>query len=84
MSTVFNIRNLGLPKMSRMSVIVGTLVVIIGLVAALVGYQLYQKLTTNTVVAYFPEALALYPGDRVQIMGVRSARSTRSSRPATR
>ncbi|GAY18840.1 virulence factor Mce family protein [Mycobacterium sp. shizuoka-1] len=70
MSTVFSVRNLGLPKMSRMSVIVGTLVVIIGLVAALVGYQLYKKLTTNTVVAYFPEALALYPGDRVQIMGV--------------
>ncbi|MGY4708217.1 virulence factor Mce family protein [Mycolicibacterium sp. CBM1] len=71
MSTVFNIRNLGLPKMSRMSVIVGTLVIILGLVAALVGYQLYKKLTTNTVVAYFPETLALYPGDRVQIMGVR-------------
>ncbi|TGD89918.1 virulence factor Mce family protein [Mycolicibacterium sp. CH28] len=70
MSTVFSIRNLGLPKMSRMSVIVGTVVVILGLVAALVGYQFYKKLTTNTVVAYFPEALALYPGDRVQIMGV--------------
>ena len=56
--------------MSRMSVIIGTLVVILALVAALVGYQLYKKLTTNTVVAYFPEALALYPGDRVQIMGV--------------
>jgi phospholipid/cholesterol/gamma-HCH transport system substrate-binding protein len=70
MSTVFNIRNLGVPKMSRMSVIVGTLVVIIALIAALVGYQLYKKLTLNTVVAYFPEALALYPGDRVQIMGV--------------
>ncbi|MCX2934362.1 virulence factor Mce family protein [Mycobacterium sp. CVI_P3] len=70
MSTVFNIRNLGLPKVSRMSVLVGALVVIIGLIAALVGFQLYKKLTTNTVVAYFPEALALYPGDRVQIMGV--------------
>ena len=59
MSTVFSIRNLGLPKMSRMSIIVGTVVVILGLVAALVGYQFYKKLTTNTVVAYFPEALAL-------------------------
>mgnify|MGYP000854471846 CR=1 FL=1 len=41
------------------------------LIAALVGYQLYKKMTTNTVVAYFSEALALYPGDRVQIMGVK-------------
>ncbi|WP_059015070.1 virulence factor Mce family protein [Mycobacterium sp. M26] len=71
MSTVFNVRNLGLPKMSRMSVIIGTLAVILGLVGALVGWQLYKKMTTNTVVAYFSEALALYPGDRVQIMGVR-------------
>ncbi|MCV7216498.1 virulence factor Mce family protein [Mycobacterium crocinum] len=71
MSTVFNIRNLGLPKMSRTSVVVGTLVVVIALVVAVVGYKLYEKLTTNTVVAYFPEALALYPGDRVQIMGVK-------------
>ncbi|WP_328349948.1 virulence factor Mce family protein [Mycobacterium sp. NBC_00419] len=71
MSTKLNVRNLGLPKMSRMSVIIGTLAVIIGLVGALVGWQLYKKMTTNTVVAYFSEALALYPGDRVQIMGVR-------------
>lgn len=70
MSTKFNVRNLGLPKMSRMSVIIGTLAVILGLVGALVGWQLYKKMTTNTVVAYFSEALALYPGDRVQIMGV--------------
>lgn len=66
-----NVRNLGLPKVSRMSVIIGTLAVILGLIAALVGYQLYKKATTNTVVAYFSEALALYPGDRIQIMGVR-------------
>ncbi len=71
MSTVFNVRNLGLPKMSRMSVIIGTLAVILGLVGALVGWQLYKKMTTNTVVAYFSEALALYPGDRIQIMGVK-------------
>ena len=71
MSTKLNVRNLGLPKMSRMSLIIGTLAVILGLVGALVGWQLYKKMTTNTVVAYFSEALALYPGDRVQIMGVR-------------
>ena len=70
MSTVFNIRNLGVPKMSRASVIVGTLAVIIALVVAGVGYYAYKRLTTNTVEAYFSEALALYPGDRVQIMGV--------------
>ena len=33
--------------------------------------QLYKKLTTNTVVAYFPVANALYNGDRVEIMGVK-------------
>jgi phospholipid/cholesterol/gamma-HCH transport system substrate-binding protein len=71
MSTIFNVRNLRLPTLSRASVIVGTIVVILGLVAAFVGWQLYKKLTTNTVVAYFPETLALYPGDKVQIMGVR-------------
>jgi phospholipid/cholesterol/gamma-HCH transport system substrate-binding protein len=70
MSTIFNIRNLKLPAVSRASVIIGTLVVILALVAAIVGYNLYRKLTTNTVVAYFPETLALYAGDKVQIMGV--------------
>jgi phospholipid/cholesterol/gamma-HCH transport system substrate-binding protein len=41
------------------------------MVGAVVGWQLYQKWTTNTVVAYFSEANALYVGDKVQIMGVR-------------
>jgi phospholipid/cholesterol/gamma-HCH transport system substrate-binding protein len=71
MSTIFNVRNLKMPGVSRASVIIGTLVVILALVAAVVGWNLYQKLTTNTVVAYFPDTLALYPGDKVQIMGVR-------------
>ncbi|MDT5266326.1 MAG: phospholipid/cholesterol/gamma-HCH transport system substrate-binding protein, partial [Mycobacterium sp.] len=71
MSTIFNIRNLRLPALSRASVIVGTIVVILGLIAAVVGWQVYKKLTTNTVVAYFPQTLALYAGDKVQIMGVR-------------
>jgi phospholipid/cholesterol/gamma-HCH transport system substrate-binding protein len=43
----------------------------VALVAAVVGYQVYKRLTTNTVVAYFTDTLALYPGDKVQIMGVR-------------
>src|SRR4029077_13122369 len=71
MSTIFNVRNLKMPGLSRASVIIGTLVVILALVAAIVGWNLYRKLTTNTVVAYFPETLALYAGDRVNIMGVK-------------
>jgi phospholipid/cholesterol/gamma-HCH transport system substrate-binding protein len=71
MSTIFNVRNLKLPHVSRAAVIIGTLVVILGLVAAFVGWNLYKKLTTNTVVAYFSETLALYPGDKIQIMGVK-------------
>src|ERR1700733_7815881 len=71
MSTIFNIRHIKLPKMTRTSVIVGTVVVILGLVAAFAGWHVYKKLTTNTVVAYFPDTLALYPGDKIQIMGVR-------------
>ena len=71
MATIFNVRNLKMPSMSRASVIIGTLVVILGLVAGFAGWQLYKKLTTNTVVAYFPDAPGLY-------------RSTRSNQPATR
>jgi len=71
MSTIFNVRNLKLAGVSRASVIIGALVVVLAIVAAIVGWNLYKKLTTNTVVAYFPETLALYPGDRVQIMGVK-------------
>ncbi len=72
MSTIFNVRNLKLPSgVSRASVIIGALVVVLALVAGIVGWQLYKKLTTNTAVAYFEDTLALYPGDKVQIMGVR-------------
>jgi len=71
MSTIFNIRNIRLPALSRASVVVGTIVVILGLIAAVVGWQVFKRLTTNTVVAYFPQTLALYAGDKVQIMGVR-------------
>jgi phospholipid/cholesterol/gamma-HCH transport system substrate-binding protein len=71
MSTIFNVRNLKLPPVSRASVIIGSLVVVLALVAGIVGWNLYKKLTTNTVVAYFPETLALYPGDKIQIMGVK-------------
>src|SRR5271170_7917997 len=71
MSTIFDIHKLRLPQLSRAAVIIGSLVGAGGLVAAFVGWQLYQKLTNNTVIAYFPGANALYAGDKVQIMGVR-------------
>jgi phospholipid/cholesterol/gamma-HCH transport system substrate-binding protein len=71
LSTIFDIRNLRLPKLSRTSVIIGSLGVIVALVVGYVGVGLYQKLTNNTVVAYFPAANALYAGDKVQIMGLR-------------
>src|ERR1700747_1429188 len=70
MSTIFKIRNVRLPNVSRAALIVGSLVVVVVLAAGYVGWRVYQRLTTNTVVAYFPETLALYPGDRGQIMGV--------------
>jgi len=71
LSTVFDFRNLRLPKVSRTSAIIGVLAVVAALVLGLLGIQLYKKLTNNTVVAYFPVANALYSGDRVEIMGVK-------------
>jgi phospholipid/cholesterol/gamma-HCH transport system substrate-binding protein len=71
MSTIFNVRNIKMPSMSRASVIIGALVVVLAVVAGVVGWNLYKNLTNNTVVAYFPDTLALYAGDKVQIMGVR-------------
>lgn len=71
MSTIFDVRNIRVPKMSRATIIIGTLIVILALVAAFVGWQLYKKLTNNTVVAYFSAANALYAGDKVQIMGLK-------------
>src|SRR6201997_2503216 len=50
--------------------IIGSVVIVLALVVGYFGYQLFQTLTNNTVVAYFPEANALYPGDKVQIMGL--------------
>ena len=71
MSTAFDIRSIKLPRMSRATVIIGILAVVLTLVVGYYGWQLYQKLTNNTVVAYFPAANALYAGDKVQIMGLR-------------
>jgi phospholipid/cholesterol/gamma-HCH transport system substrate-binding protein len=71
LSTVFDIRNLRLPKLSRASIVIGSLAIVAALVLGFLGIQLYKKLTNNTVVAYFPVANALYNGDRVEIMGVK-------------
>ena len=71
MSTIFDIRSLRLPKVSARVVVVAALVAVLVCIAAAAGVQLYRRLTITTVVAYFSETLALYPGDRVQIMGVR-------------
>jgi phospholipid/cholesterol/gamma-HCH transport system substrate-binding protein len=70
-STIFDIRKVRLPHVSKAAAVIGSLVVTMGLVAAVVGWQLYEKLTNNTVVAYFPAVNALYTGDKVQIMGIR-------------
>src|ERR1700742_4624670 len=57
--------------MSRTSVIIGSVVVVLALVLGYVGWRLYEKMTNNSRVAYFPAANALYPGDKVKIMGLR-------------
>ena len=71
MSTIFNVRNLKLSGLSRASVILIAVVLILGIIAAVIGWNLYKKATTNSVTAYFTQTLALYEGDDVQIMGVR-------------
>jgi phospholipid/cholesterol/gamma-HCH transport system substrate-binding protein len=65
LSSIFDIRRMPLRRVSE------TLVVVLALAAGYIGWQIYQKVSTNTVVAYFPAANALYAGDKVQIMGVR-------------
>lgn len=66
-----SIRNLGLSKVTRTGAIVGAVAVVLAVIAATVGWNLYKKASTTTVVAYFSDAMALYPNDRVQIMGVK-------------
>ena len=70
MTTIVRVRNIVGAKVSRGSMVVGAIVVATALVVGAAGWHLYRTLTNNTVVAYFSEALALYPGDTVQIMGV--------------
>lgn len=84
MSTIFNVRNLKVPGVSRTALVIGTVVLIAAIVAAFFGWKAYQRLTKNTVTAYFTQTLALYPGTRCRSWASRSARSRRSSPTATR
>lgn len=59
-----------LRRPSRRSILVAALVLTAALALTYGGYQLYQKLTNNVIVAYFAQANSLYPGDDVSIMGV--------------
>jgi len=67
MSAVNAIRN----TMSRAGVVITIVAVLLATLGAFVGYRVYQKVTKTNVSALFDNALALYPGDRVQIMGVK-------------
>ncbi|NKZ10833.1 MCE family protein [Mycolicibacterium septicum DSM 44393] len=69
MSTVFSIRNLQWPRLRLRTVIALAVAGAVAIMAINVGWRLYQRVTTTTVTAFFPEANALYPGDKVQIMG---------------
>jgi phospholipid/cholesterol/gamma-HCH transport system substrate-binding protein len=66
-----SVRNVTLNKVSRAGVIITTVVALLAALAAFVGYRMYQKATQTNVSALFDNTLAVYPGDRVQIMGVK-------------
>jgi phospholipid/cholesterol/gamma-HCH transport system substrate-binding protein len=66
-----SVRNATLSKMTRAGIIITTVVALLAALAAFVGYRMYQKATQTHVSAMFDNTLAVYPGDRVQIMGVR-------------
>ncbi|BBY74348.1 mammalian cell entry protein [Mycolicibacterium parafortuitum] len=69
MSTVFNVRNLKGAGLGRGLVIAGVVILLV-IAAVFLGQKLYKAATTKTAVAYFTQTLAIYPGDKVQIMGV--------------
>lgn len=68
MSTVVRVG--GLRQLPRKSVVVAVLAAALALTGAYAGWRLYLTITTNTIVAYFAQANAVYPGDEVTIMGV--------------
>jgi phospholipid/cholesterol/gamma-HCH transport system substrate-binding protein len=74
LSTIFDVRNIRLPRMSKATVIIAIVAVALVAVLGYFGFKAYKALTTNTVVAYFSEANALYAGDKVQIMGMKVGR----------
>jgi phospholipid/cholesterol/gamma-HCH transport system substrate-binding protein len=74
LSTIFDVRNIRLPRMSKATVIIAIVAVVLVAVLGYFGWKAYKALTTNTVVAYFSEANALYAGDKVQIMGMKVGR----------
>ena len=72
MSNIFNfdMKKMKPGNLSKTGLVVLSLVVLLAIAGAFVGYRLYQKMTTNTVVAYFTDTMALYPGDRIDTMGL--------------
>lgn len=72
MSTIFdvNFKNWRLRQLPRSTVLVTIIAIVLVTTVIAGGYKIYNKITNNTVTAYFSQALALYPGDRVLIMGV--------------
>jgi len=69
-STVFDISGRRRGRPTRKSAIIAALAVVVVAAVSYGGWQLYRTMTTNTIVAYFEQANALYPGDDVAIMGV--------------
>ncbi len=71
MATIFDIHRLRLPRISRIALVATVLVAALAVVGGYAGWRLYRALTTTTVTAYFHQTNALYPGDKVQIAGIR-------------
>ena len=85
MSTIFNVRNLKLPNVSRAAVIIGSLVVVLGLIARrrrLAALQEADQQHRRRVLPRHPCAVPRRQGPDHGRQG--RHRSTRSSRPATR
>ncbi len=71
MTTTNSARHIKLPNLSHRAVFIAALAALLAVIGTLIGGQLYTKLTTRSAVAYFTDTLALYPGDKVEIMGVK-------------
>ncbi len=56
-------------KFERKKVTIAVVAAILGILA-IVSYIIVPKLTSRTVVAYFPAAVGLFPGDDVRVLGV--------------